>query len=69
MSQINSNTKDDFQVALLLSCFVGHPVQITLVLLEGNDSFGVLSRFVLYSINVYCTACFNCTKIGPVHQT
>jgi len=25
MSQINSNTKDDFQVVLLLSCFVGHP--------------------------------------------
>ena len=27
MSQINSNTKDDFQVVLLLSCFVGHPVR------------------------------------------
>ena len=26
MSQINSNTKDDFQVVLLLSRFVGHPV-------------------------------------------
>ena len=26
MSQINLNTKDDFQVVLLLSCFVGHPV-------------------------------------------
>ena len=26
MSQINSNIKDDFQFALLLSCFVGHPV-------------------------------------------
>ena len=26
MSQINSNTKDEFQVVLLLSCFVGHPV-------------------------------------------
>ena len=26
MSQIHSNTKDDFQVVLLLSCFVGHPV-------------------------------------------
>ena len=26
MSQINSNIKDDFQVVLLLSCFVGHPV-------------------------------------------
>jgi len=26
MSQINSNTKDDFQVVLLLSCFVEHPV-------------------------------------------
>ena len=26
MSQIDSNIKDDFQVVLLLSCFVGHPV-------------------------------------------
>ena len=26
MSQINSNTKDDFQVVFLWSCFVGHPV-------------------------------------------
>jgi len=26
MSQINSNIKDDFQVVLVLSCFVGHPV-------------------------------------------
>jgi len=26
MSQINSNTKDDLKVVLLLSCFVGHPV-------------------------------------------
>ncbi len=25
MSKINSNIKDDFQVVLLLSCFVGHP--------------------------------------------
>ena len=24
----NSNTKDDFQVVFLLSCFVGHPVCI-----------------------------------------
>ena len=26
MSKINSKIKDDFQVVLLLSCFVGHPV-------------------------------------------
>ena len=26
MSQINSKIKEDFQVVLLLSCFVGHPV-------------------------------------------
>ena len=26
MSQIISNIKDDFQVVLVLSCFVGHPV-------------------------------------------
>ena len=30
MSQIKSNTKDDFQVVLLLSCFVGHPVHAPL---------------------------------------
>ena len=30
MSQINSNIKDDFQVVLLLSCFVGHPVYFKL---------------------------------------
>ena len=34
MSQINSNTKDDFQVVFLLSCFVGHPVQILLNISE-----------------------------------
>jgi len=28
MSKINSNIKEDFQVVLLLSCFVGHPVSI-----------------------------------------
>ena len=26
MSQVNSKIKDDFQVVLLLSCFMGHPV-------------------------------------------
>ena len=30
MSQINSNIKDDFQVVLLPSCFVGHPVYTTI---------------------------------------
>ena len=29
MSKINSNIKDDFQVVLLLSCFMGHPVAET----------------------------------------
>ena len=28
MAQINSNIKDDFQVVLLLPCFVGHPVTV-----------------------------------------
>ena len=28
MSQINSNIKDDFQVVLLLPCFVGRPVRL-----------------------------------------
>ena len=32
MSQINSNTKDDFQVVFLLSCFVGHPVFVHTVI-------------------------------------
>ena len=26
MSQVNSKTKDNFQVVLLLSCFMGHTV-------------------------------------------
>ena len=33
MTQINSNTKDDFQVVLLLSCFVGHPVFVFFTIL------------------------------------
>ena len=32
MSQINSNTKDDFQVVFLLSCLLGHPVPENLVI-------------------------------------
>ena len=37
MSQINLNIKDDFQVVLLLSCFVGHPVcKNRLILLISN---------------------------------
>ena len=35
MSQINSNTKDDFQVVFLMSCFVGHPVLICLFVLHS----------------------------------
>ena len=36
MSQINSNTKDDFQVVLLLSCFVGHPVALKYIICIFN---------------------------------
>ena len=32
MLQINSNIKDDSQVVLLLSCFVGHPVYVHIML-------------------------------------
>jgi len=41
MSQINSNTKDDFQVVFQLSCFVGHPVDgkgKIVQLLNGNTT-------------------------------
>ena len=38
MSQINSNTKDDFQVVLLLSCFVGHLVA-SKILREAYSGF------------------------------
>ena len=39
MSKINSKIKDDFQVVLLLSCFVGHPVikYNDLKLIKYND--------------------------------
>ena len=37
MSQINSNTKDDFQVVFQLSCFVGHPVSSTIPDVNPRD--------------------------------
>ena len=36
------------------------------IYLEETDSFGVVSRFTQYSINVYCTVCSSCFKFGPV---
>ena len=54
MSQINSNIKDDSQVVLLLSCFVGHPVfRASVRHSEGpvaNNETGFLlcNRLVIY---------------------
>ena len=42
MSQINSNTKDDFQVVLLLSYFVGHPVFIP----QARGQLGMSLRLI-----------------------
>ena len=36
--------------------------------LLGDHSFGVLSRFALYSLYLYCTACSGQFKFGPVHN-
>ena len=48
MSQTNSNTKDDFQVVLLLSCFVGHPVSPGILTREkGRPHFGDFSDCAL----------------------
>ena len=54
MSQINSNTKDDFQVVFLLSCFVGHPVDkwIRKFQFKANTQFlykKVYKKFFLFS--------------------
>ncbi len=47
MSQINSNTKDDFQFVLLLSCFVGHPV-------PNIDLLSVIGFNMLYLFENLC---------------
>ena len=53
MSQINSNIKDDFQVVLLLSCFVGHPI------------LKILSVFIqIFVVNVKCMTIMKDTKQG-----
>ena len=47
MSQINSMIKDDFQVVLILSCFVGHPVAIDerlLIYLKSPLQFSAPNR-------------------------
>ena len=44
MSQINSNTKDDFQVVFLLSCFVGHAVYNTRERGEKESRYIILER-------------------------
>ena len=48
MSQINSNTKDDFQVVLLLSCFVGHPV------FKNHDYSFLIKIFLLNFVEFSC---------------
>ena len=45
MSQINSNTKDDFQVVLLLSCFVGHPVSRRFLIEKYSESYNIDHSF------------------------
>ena len=39
MSQINSNIKDDFQVVLLLSCFMGHTVSLNMYSETLNNEY------------------------------
>ena len=59
MSQINSNTKDDFQVVLLLSCFVGHPVP-KMAILEFVE-ITLTKKFnnlILFNIGFPCSCCF-----------
>ena len=48
MSQINSYIKDYFQVVLLLSCFVGHPVCIDPVKIKmsKNDINNLLTLII-----------------------
>ena len=31
-----------------------------------NLSFGALTRFAVYNLNLYCTTCSSCLKVGPV---
>ncbi len=38
----------------------------TLISLEGDCLFVVLSHFALFSLKMYSTACFRCLKVGPV---
>ena len=49
MSKINSNTKDDFQVVLLLSCFVGHPVLSLWFFLQNISLMNVAPQEVSYT--------------------
>ena len=49
MSQINSNTKDDFQVVFLLSCFVGHPVVLKIL----REAYSVLRFFSMKGLHFF----------------
>ena len=33
--------------------------------IKGDELFGVLSHIFVFSLYVYCTACFSCLKVGP----
>ena len=54
MSQINSNTKDDFQVVLLLSCFVGHPV--------CSSHRNINNNVIFVGFCVYSTLVLHCSQ-------
>ena len=76
MSQINSNTKDDFQVVLLLSCFVGHPVRSSVLvvfynflLIDATDRSKIRSdqkRFFI-ALSLYPLSCFANTPFNNIH--
>ena len=49
MPQINSNSKDDFQIVLLLSCFMGHPVSD----FRPCGSFGSIYEMMIDLLFIY----------------
>ena len=59
MSQINSNTKDDFQVVFLLSCFVGHPVCHSLCIRSINAAslFSIETTVMFHKKKYYTIIC------------
>ena len=76
MSPINSKIKDDFQVVLLLSCFVGHPVSFYMntdytVLFRGIPCIfihewilNILSCFLGYPVSLYMNTEYTVLFLG-----